>query len=57
MFLGDPGETNCGTIMDYDKGEAPPENNNLFKTAQRSIKISDAGSHITRLPIRNVKRP
>ena len=44
MFLGDPKETNCGTIMAYDTGEAPTENNNLFKTAERCIKISDAGS-------------
>ena len=57
VFLGDPGETNRGTIIMAYTGEAPPENNNLFKTAEWCIKIRDAGSHITRLPIRKVKRP
>ena len=44
MFLGDPGETNRGTIIMAYTGETPPENNNLFKTAERCIKTSDAGS-------------
>ena len=44
MILGDPGETNRVTIIMAYTGDAPPENNNLFKTAERSIKISDAGS-------------
>ena len=44
MFLGDQGETNRGTIIMAYTGEAPPENNNLFKTAERCIKINDAGS-------------
>ena len=44
MFLGDPGETNHGTIIMAYSGGTPPENNNLFKTAERCIKTSDAGS-------------